>query len=523
MPSRPVLGLALVAGLVGCAEPSDLAPADASAPADVAANVLEEAAGPQPDGQWITLPEIHAVLLREEVSRSDRETPGARVGTVLVVSGSGNFWDADQNLYQVRDFSADTVVTEELYFDAFCAGITVLPNGNPFVAGGTIWDPILAGLNDVSVYDTRAGDFVAQPPMEHGRWYPTTTLLPDGRVMVDTGWDENGNMNNTVEIYTPGVGWSPEYPMGWDAPFYLRKHVMPDGRVFMSGPETDTKMFDPAVVSENNTGWTHHRNTEYGNAPDQYWREYGTSVMLQLTPENGYEPTVMIMGGNREHPTATTETIRPMDPTSDWQWGPEMVAPRVRMSAVLLPDGKVLALGGSTVDYDTDYAVLEAELYDPATNAFSTAGFMSFPRMDHSVALLLPDATVWVAGNQLPAPDFEEHMEVYRPPYLFAADGTLAPRPVIDDAPKVATWGEPFRVVTGEAADIERVVLMRPGAVTHMFDSDQRGIGLDFDRGNGKLRVYGPPDENVAPPGWYMLFLIDADGVPSVATFIRIR
>lgn len=521
--------LAVIALSMGCAE--DPAPADLGEASAVSTDPLAAALAPQPEGQWITLPElmsinpIHAVLLNESISRSEREAVGNRVGTVLVVAGSGDYWAPPANEYKVINFATGVDTTSAMYFDAFCVGITVLATGNPFLAGGTMaYEPEITGLADVAIFNKKTSTFIAKPSMAHGRWYPTTTLLGDGRVMVDTGWDENGDMNDTVEIYTPGSGWSPEYPMGWDPPFYLRKHLLPDGRVFMSGPETESRYFDPAVVSTFNSGWTHAAWTNYGTEPNQYWREYGSSVLLGLTPENGYNPTVMIMGGNRENPTDTTEFIDLGAAVPAWRWGPDMISPRVRMQATLLPDGTVLTLGGSTVDYDDSTGVLEAELYHEDTDTYSPAGTMAFARLDHSVSLLLPDATVWVAGSQRTPPDYEQNTEIYRPAYLFNPDGSLATRPVIDTAPRAVGYDAPFTVQTGEAADISRVVLMKPGAVTHSFNTDQRQVGLSFEvTSANSLTVQSPPDSNIAPPGYYMMFLLNSAGVPSVAMFVQVR
>lgn len=487
---------------------------------------------PHEEGRWTTQPEtmainpIHAVLLNETVTRAERETPGARVGTILVVSGSGDDEGFTELSSEVHDLSAGTVESIPMPFDAFCSGITVLPDGNPFVVGGNRYDNGLTeGIRTIGVFDVAARAYRARPDMAGERWYPTATHLGDGRVMVSGGWGEYTVMNETVEIWTPGAGWSDAYPMGFRPMFYPRLHVLPDGRVFRSGPENDGKMFDPDVVSLTNTGWTHVDWTNFASTPGQWNREYGSSVLLPLDPADGYTPRVMILGGFRTTPTATTELIDLSDPSPEWVWGPDMSGPRVRMNAVLLPDGEVLALGGSSVDTNEPDATLTADLYDPVTDTMSPAGTMEYPHLDHSVALLLPDGTVWVTGSQYEIPDYEEHVEIYEPPYLFEADGSYRARPVIDQAPRTIAYGAPFVVRTDEAADIDRVVLMKPGAVTHSFDTDQRQVGLEFVRrpAQGALRVTAPPDANVAPAGYYMLFLLDADGTPSVATFVRLQ
>lgn len=524
---------------------------------------------PHPNGVWTTLPylidnnPVHAILIHAPVSLAQEKQRGGHVGKVFVVSGSGD--DESLAIYRsaILDFSAGTITTQTLDFDAFCSGITVLPDGDPLIVGGTRYDEINSpgqelGLPNVETYDINTNTFVTQPPMAHGRWYATATALGDGRVMADSGWDQTA-MNSTVEIFTPGAGWSPEYPMDWNhdgvpsiPPFYMRQHLLPDGRVFYSSQDTDTKIVDPAVASTTNSGWTHVAWTNYGRAAGQGDRSYGTSVLLPLTPANNYDPQVMIMGGDVYNSTDTTELIDlgPCAPTCatntpTWQWGPKMSQRRVRNNAVLLPDGKVLAIGGSVIDVEAgswDQAVatasLNADLYDPAINTFSSAGTNAYPHLDHSVALLLPDATVWFAGSQGPAAapgqpvTFEHHMEVYQPAYLFNTDGSLATRPVIvsiagsgttSDMSPIVNRGVPFTVQTPDAANISSVVLIRPGATTHSFNTDQRLVGLTFTAGNGSLTVTVPSNPNITPPAYYMLFLVNSAGVPSVANFVSMQ
>ena len=127
-------------------------------------------------------------------------------------------------------------------------------------------------------------------------------------------------------------------------------------------------------------------------------RTYGTSVLLPLTPSNNYDPRVIIMGGNSPA-TNTTEIIDMGASNPAWVYGPNMSQARIEMNAVILPSGKVLAVGGSVNDEDTGSLSLNADLYDPGSNTFSSAGANASERLYHSVALLLPDATVWLAGG----------------------------------------------------------------------------------------------------------------------------
>jgi uncharacterized cupredoxin-like copper-binding protein len=227
----------------------------------------------------------------------------------------------------------------------------------------------------------------------------------------------------------------------------------------------------------------------------------------------------MIMGGGNPA-TSTTEIIDMGSGTPAWQYGPNMTQARIEMNALILPNGKVLALGGSLNDEDTNTASLNADLYDPVSNTFSSAGANAYPRLYHSVALLLPDATVWLAGGNPSRGSYVRQMEIYKPAYLFNPDGTLATRPSITSAPASVSYGESFNLTTPDI--IASVVLVRNGTVTHAFGMDQREVGLSFTAGSGSLTVTAPPNGNIAPPGYYMLFLLNQSGVPSVASFIQI-
>ncbi|HWZ44575.1 MAG TPA: galactose oxidase early set domain-containing protein, partial [Candidatus Saccharimonadales bacterium] len=207
-----------------------------------------------------------------------------------------------------------------------------------------------------------------------------------------------------------------------------------------------------------------------------------------------------------------------------WAAGPNMVHPRIQLNATILPTGKVLVSGGSAKDEDTTTGTLEAEIYDPAANTFSSAGLMEFARVYHSNTLLLPDATVLAVGGNPQRTVYEQHIEIYSPPYLFNNAGGPAVRPVIAAVvPSVLRYNQVFAVKTLAGANIKEVVLVRPGAVTHAFDMDQRLVGMSFTAVPGGLKVKAPANGNLAPPGYYMLFIVNAAGVPSVAKFVQLH
>ena len=469
-------------------------------------------------GQWstlnyqMTINPIHVALMHN--------------GKILVTTGSGNcpasqsgcpsgppYGGSNHSGAVVLDLGGSSITQLSIGYDIFCNGMTALPDGRILIVGGTIaYDPF-EGSQQSTIFDPASNSFSGQANMAHGRWYPTVIMLGDGRIMAFSGTNENGSTNNAVEFFTAGSGWSGQYTAPWTPPLYPRLHLLPNGKVFASASQPKSHLFNPA-----NTSWSLNiASTRYGAT-----RTYGSSVLLPLTPANNYDPVVMILGGNNPS-TATTELIDMGSSSPSWQWGPDMSQPRIEMDAVILPTGQVLALGGSASDEDGTTASLHADLYDPSSNSFSSAGSNAYPRLYHTVSLLMPDATVWLAGSNPSRGNYETHMEIYKPAYLFNSDGSLATRPTISSAPSNITWAAGFTVSTPDAGNISQAVLMRPGSSTHAFDFDQRLVGMSFTAGSGTLTITAPPNGNIAPPGYYMLFLINNNGVPSVASFVLLN
>ncbi len=238
-------------------------------------------------------------------------------------------------------------------------------------------------------------------------------------------------------------------------------------------------------------------------------------------------------GGSPASPTTDIIDLSVASPT--YAAGPNMSTGRIQMNAVILPNGKVLAEGGSVNNEAPDTPGKTADLYDPVTNTFSSAGAAAYSRLYHSVALLLPDATVVSMGsNPGSRGSYEAAIEIYTPPYLFDANDHLITtnRPsitAISPASGVIGYNAPFSVGYTSTSVIASAVLVRPGSATHAEDMDQRLIGLcgpspqpPCSVANNTLNLTTPLNGNVAPPGYYMLFLLDSAGVPSTAQFIQL-
>ena len=506
---------------------------------------------PHPGGLWSTLPQtmpinpIHAALLH--------------TGKILIVSGSGNCPPQQAGCPQgpqypqgaaLLDLSNNNITTMLTTWDMFCNGMSVMQDGRVLINGGTKGYGALAvvgaqgdtpftGLSNSSIFDPSSESFIDIAPTAHGRWYPTLTELNDGTMMTTSGLnDTNGTTNNTTEIWN-GQQWSAQIPgnpnianfQGFQFPLYPRMHLLPTGHIFYSAPSSATLDFNPTGQNWTLVSWTIYPGLNDPNGE----RTYGTSVLLPLTPQNNYSPKVMIMGGDNPA-TNTTELIdlsaagtqiSPACPTYApcWVEGPTMSQNRVEMEATLLPNGKVLVDAGSGKDEDATTASMQAETYDPVSNSFSSAGSNAFPRLYHNVQLLLPDATVLLTGGNPAQGVFENHIEIYQPSYLFNADGSPAHRPQsAANAPSAISYGQSFTLSTADASTISSVVLMKAGSVTHSFDMDQRYVGLSFTTGqpSGSLSVTAPSNSNIAPPGYYMLFLVNQAGTPSLASWVQV-
>jgi hypothetical protein len=258
-----------------------------------------------------------------------------------------------------------------------------------------------------------------------------------------------------------------------------------------------------------------------------------TSSSVLLPPAQ--DQRVMIFGGGEVGEsavsTARTAIADLVEPVPAYRPGPDLPQPARYLSTVLLPDDTVFTTGGSSGYRGGRYGdktrsdLFNAQIYRPASGAFETAADSTIGRNYHSEALLLPDGRVVTMGSD-PLYDpsgrnpgtFEQRIEVYSPPYLFKGR-----RPVIGAGPKAVQRGTTFAVATRDASRVRAARLMRPSAVTHVTDVDQRSVALDITPATGGLALSVPKAKGLVPSGWYMLFLIDAKGVPSTARWIQVR
>jgi hypothetical protein len=213
-------------------------------------------------------------------------------------------------------------------------------------------------------------------------------------------------------------------------------------------------------------------------------------------------------------PTGTAEILDYSATTPAWRFTGSLNHPRLLANAVTLPDGQVLLIGGGAAYKYTD-PVNIPEMYNPATETWTDLEPHQGSRMYHATALLLPDARVLSAGQD--NGPLATYGEVFSPPYLFKGA-----RPTISAAPSAIGYGEQFTVSTPDSAGITSVTVIKAGSPTHQIDTDQRSVPLRFTAGSGVLTVQAPSNGNLAPPGYYMLFIVNGSGVPSVALWLRV-
>ncbi len=428
---------------------------------------------------------------------------------------------------------------------------------------------------DVHLFDPVREQWDRLPDMQNGRWYPTCALLPDGRVFVISGTNgyatEPGldrGIQNTWQFIDPRSGTvdsARALPFHNIFHLYPFMHVLPTGELFIHFKRT-TMLFKPdpdasfrriaaGGADSHSLGRTQHPFSRTGPGP-------GTSALLPLNPRRDSQTgravypkgRVLILGGggaekegepkvdgeqyelNSYTDATSSAEILDLD-TSDPQWKftkEPMHRGRVMPDVILLPTGKALVVGGGGKGQSggllahftssdvggkpnkgaTD-PVRAPQLFDPETETWELLCPKPLERLYHTTAILLPDARVLVAGHDgaLNMPPFDTSRY----------EGQSAARPIIAGAPETVTYGQTFSLETPVAEDVQSIALIRQSSLTHQINSDQRFVGLLIETAApGSLTVQAPPNGNVAPPGQYMLFVVNRAGVPSVARWIRV-
>ena len=411
-----------------------------------------------------------------------------------------------------------TTVVKNDTENLFCAAHTTLSNGKLLVAGGEM-STIGSGSRSQSCRaDEHPSVRSSNKSVDHRRSNDIRPLVSDGDHA--TGRAVLALQGETVcfgcdaitpEIYNPATNsWAQLATAPLQAPWYPYTFVLPDGRVLVAGGAENADRTQVLDLSTSTWSTVDARVLDGGSAA-----MYLPGRIIKSGSANSTESAAVAS-------KATTYVIDMTGATPSWRTLTPMAFPRTYHVLTTLADGSVLATGGgrTTGFADIPNAVYQAELWSPATESWSTLASMTAPRLYHQTAILLPDGRVLVSGSGRgcggACPTDQLSAEIFSPPYLFKG-----PRPTIASAPSSLTYGQQFAVSTPDASRIARVALVRNGSTTHTFSMDTRYVPLTFTAGTNNITVTAPANGNMAPPGYYMLFLIDNAGVPSEAAIVR--
>lgn len=456
-------------------------------------------------------------------------------------------WNPSQNRFETSSGSS---------VEMFCAGQTFDTDGNLIVVGGhggmrkgglLNQVELYAGIKAANQFNPATSSWSRLPDMKGTRWYPSAITLGTGEILV-LGGTHNNTMDSSAinpEVWN-GTNWrelteagpnpsmtqtAPDLLLGsvWSGEVeYPKIHLMPDGRVFWNGGGAKYAHLETAGAG----GWTDVRNRSSVDALEHF---NGASVM--------YRPgEILTAGGGEVNGPSNNSAYRINSDGSTLELSklPNLHFKRSYLNSTVLADGGVAVTdgtsgGGTDKKFNTPFGVHALELWNPKhPDSWLLGPSASVTRGYHGVALLLPDARVLTAGGGAcgSCGGQNNNAELYYPPYLFKKDGSgqLAARPVIANAPAQVKYGEAFTIKLKQPVSVSRVTLVRLGAVTHTFNMNQRFLAPAWSYGPSApadpletVVVNAPTNPNAAPPGHYLLFVFDGQGVPSIAKIVQIR
>jgi hypothetical protein len=464
--------------------------------------------------------------------------PAAGITAVLLNTGKVLFWSYDPAHYE--DPGNSNIGVSYLWDPAsragafvptpeniWCAGQTILADGRVFLAGGNLRFPDpqapdgergYEGDASTYIFNPATSRFIKQQEMSHGRWYPTVTQLPDNSAIITSGYDESGSdqVNPAVERFVAspamdGVGSLSTVATKKTAGLYPFQYVLPSGAMLQAGPGRQNAF----LLEPGNWAWSPLPRMLYDHEGD------GNGIIYTDASAEPVSQLVMIAGG--KYLPSNNEWLDGFNPAGGWHDYPKWNVQRHNANTIILPDGKLLTVGGNSTKSNYGGTVFSAELLSGAADdtggAWIEAAPHSIPAAYHSSAILLPDATVLLSEddrNRTAGAAGSHRLQVYSPPYLFRGA-----RPTLQ-APVELARGQSFEISVTAAGGIASVVLIAPAAVTHGNDMHQRFIKLPIASRGATVTATLPASGALVPPGYYMLFVVDNAGVPSIAQFVHV-
>lgn len=482
-------------------------------------------------GQWNLLPfnnhvkSVHAILLY--------------TGKVLLMAGSGNYtpdFQAGTFKSTLFDPVANSFTDVPTPVDLFCSGHAQLANGNILIMGGTkaypdpVGDVAFTGLTTSYIFNVATSSYQRTNDMNDGHWYPSSTEMGNGDVVTLGGMDTRGDGSVQTEYWSNAAGaWLPpanvKQTYSWWG-MYPTMILTADGKLFYTGSHT----FGPSLPGSGASLYDYQAGTitDIPGLREKDLRDQSAALMLPPAQNQ----RVMIMGGgdvnnnltagnttdiidlNRADP-AYTPGPNLLPGTSDDEGMETGNMGKGYVSAVILPNGKVFETGGSL--HDRADNVHEASLYDPVANTFTALPVDPVGRGYHNEAILLADGRVLSVGGNPGDGSFEMRMSVYSPGYLFSTA-----RPTIGAVAATWRYGSTQAIPFTSGNGVKSIQLIKPAAVTHSSDSNARSVNVPFTLNGNTATGTVTANPNIAPPGYYALSILDNNGVPSIAKWVKV-
>ncbi len=456
---------------------------------------------------WPIIP-IHVVLLPDGRVMNYGTNALGQQGAQLVY----DVWDPSMG----TGTNAHLMLPNTTHTDLFCGAQSVMLSGKVLTSGGdlTVGGARNSANNNTTIFSPTANTLTENTPMTYARWYASLVSLPNGRLAIFGGRQNVGALTptqpvTTPELYYPGsnswrslTGATSTAAFGIGAEWYYpRSYVAPGGNVFVLA-QSGSMFF----VSTAHAGSI-------------------TQPKVTVPPGNAALPTIPFAPG-----MALSVRLNQQVVVIDYRTSTPVVTPtgnidqvRYWASGTILADGKVLVTGGSQIANQLTGVAYQAQIWNPGTRAWTAGATATKPRLYHSNSMLLPDATVLTGGGGAPGPVNNLNSEIYYPPYLYAANGTPAVRPVISaTTSKLLNPGDTVNITVGPTEIISRLTFVRTGSATHSNNSDQRFIALSFSQEGQNVTAVLPRDTTTLVPGFYMLFAFNDAGVPSVAKIFNV-